>query len=295
MHIGLLHPGEMGAAVGALLVRTGYQVLWASAGRSRESAARADAAGLTDVEHLRALTGRVQLLLSICPPESAQALAEEVAASGYSGLFVDTNAISPQTARRVATIVKEAGATLIDGGLVGPPPMNAGSTRLYLSGDRASEVQALFRDTHLEAIKVADEVGAASALKMCYAAWTKGSAALILSIRALACAEGVEAPLVDEWHKSQPTLDARFNRALDATPDKAWRFAGEMREIADSFDAAGLARGFHDGAREVFERLSTFKGNGSPDADTVLATLMEPATGTQSEIPRKTQNRVDSK
>ncbi len=188
--IGMLHPGEMGSIVGRGLVRRGHEVLWASAGRGARSVARAQAAGLADVGSIGEVTRRADVVLSICPPHAAVEVARAVA--GFGGTYVDANAISPQTAQQVASIVTGGGATYVDGGIIGPPPAEAGRTRLYLSGDAAPSVRELFDQTPLEARIVTAGPWSASSLKMAYAAWTKGSGALLLTVHALAQAEGVE-------------------------------------------------------------------------------------------------------
>ena len=183
--VGLLHPGEMGAAVGGCLVSVGHEVLWDPAGRSRASTGRALAAELTGVKFDRVIE-RSSVLLSICPPHAALDVAEQVAAAGYAGIYVDANAISVATAEQVSGIVTAAGASYVDGGIIGMPPEIAGHTRLYLSGPRANEVRVLFGRSALEA-RIADgPLYGASAVKMAYAAWTKGSSALLLAARALA-------------------------------------------------------------------------------------------------------------
>ncbi|HEY4850806.1 MAG TPA: NAD(P)-binding domain-containing protein, partial [Streptosporangiaceae bacterium] len=123
--IGVLHPGEMGAAVGGCLVAAGHPVLWASAGRSSGTGARAEAAGLRDAGTIAALSRQADIILSICPPAAALDVARSVAEpadSGFRGVFVDANAISPGTAREVCAIVQAAGASYVDGGIIGPPP-----------------------------------------------------------------------------------------------------------------------------------------------------------------------------
>ena len=205
--VGLLHPGEMGAAVGGCLVSVGHEVLWDPAGRSRASTGRALAAELTGVTFDR-LIERSSVILSICPPHAALDVAAQVAATGYAGIYVDANAISVATAEQVSGIVTAAGATYVDGGIIGMPPEIAGHTRLYLSGPRANEVRVLFGRSALDA-RIADgPLYAASAVKMAYAAWTKGSSALLLAARALARAGGVERTLLAEWALSQPALAA---------------------------------------------------------------------------------------
>jgi 3-hydroxyisobutyrate dehydrogenase-like beta-hydroxyacid dehydrogenase len=182
-----------------------------------------------------------------------------VAAARFQGLYVDANAIAPGTARDVASIVGATGAEMVDGGIIGPPPREVGTTRLYLAGPRAAEVAGLFKGSALEAIVLSGDVGTASALKMAYAAWTKGSSALLLAVRALAIREGVDGALRGEWEKSQPGLVARSEGALAGNARKAWRFVGEMEEIATTFAAAGLPAGFHEACATLYERLGPYK------------------------------------
>jgi len=254
----VLHPGEMGSAVGRAARTGGARVLWSSAGRSDATRKRALAAGLEDAGPLEAALGGSEIVLSVCPPDAALDVARAVAARRFGGLFVDANAVSPDTARRLAATVADAGARFVDGGIVGPPPGPGSSTRLYLSGEGAGRVAALFEGTPLAAVVLDGPVGAASAVKMCYAAWTKGTAALILAVRAVAAAEGVEAALAEEWRISQPDLFRQVDRAV-AQSRKAWRWIGEMEEIAATFGDAGLPEGFHLAAAEICRALESFK------------------------------------
>ena len=238
--IGVLHPGEMGAAVGACLTQRGLTVLWASAGRGPATAERAAAAGMRDVGTVSEMSGRADVILSVCPPHAALEVAR--AAAGFRRIYVDANAVSPVTAREIAQVVETQGAAYVDGGIIGAPPRSPGDSRLYLSGQRAAEVGEMFKGTALEARVIGDQAGAASAVKMAYAAWTKGTAALILAIRALARAEGVEETLLAEWELSQPTLAARSHTAAQSAAGKGWRWVAEMQEIAATMAAAGLPR-----------------------------------------------------
>jgi 3-hydroxyisobutyrate dehydrogenase-like beta-hydroxyacid dehydrogenase len=243
--VGVAHPGAMGSVVGAALRSRGHEVLWASEGRSAQSVARA--AGLVDVGSVAALAARCEVVLSIVPPHAAVDVASALA--GFPGVFVDANAVSPGTARAVQAAV---GARFVDGGVVGPPPVAAGTTRLYLSGEEAPVVAALFDGSPLEAIVLGPQVGTASALKMVYAAWTKGTAALLVALRAVAAANGVDDALLAEWERSQPSLPDRSARAARSAHEKGWRWEAEMREIAATFAAAGQPDGFHLAAAEVF-------------------------------------------
>jgi 3-hydroxyisobutyrate dehydrogenase-like beta-hydroxyacid dehydrogenase len=248
--IGVLHPGAMGAAVGAALVSAGHEVLWASQGRSAHTCQRAHEAGLRDVLSVETLIGESETVLSICPPDAAVQVA--LSAVGLHGIFVDANAISPHTSRRVGEII---GDGYVDGGIVGPPPVRDGTTRLYLSGSSADGVAEHFRRTPIEP-RVINGAGptAASALKMVYAAWTKGSAALLLAIEQTASADGVAEVLHAEWGLSRPELGDRLAAARREADAKGWRWEGEMRQIAATFAAAGQPDGFHEAAAQVFSR-----------------------------------------
>jgi 3-hydroxyisobutyrate dehydrogenase-like beta-hydroxyacid dehydrogenase len=294
--IGLLHPGEMGAAVAACLTGRGYQVLWVPAGRGPATQARAAAAGLTAAAgpdaagQAAGLARRADIILSICPPHAALEVARAVAAAGFTGVYVDANAISPGTAREVAAAVESAGARYVDGGIIGLPPSpvpakeaSPGSTRLYLAGGSAAgdgdgpaaQVAALFRGTALTPVILRnDNPAGASALKMAYASWTKGSAALLLAARALAGAEGVADSLLAEWSLSQPGLESRSLGAARSAAAKGWRWVGEMEEIAASMTADGLPGGFHQAAAEVFRRSSADAAQaGGPDDALIGAVL----------------------
>jgi 3-hydroxyisobutyrate dehydrogenase-like beta-hydroxyacid dehydrogenase len=251
--VGLLHPGAMGAAVGRVLTRSGRSVLWASDGRSAQSAARARQAGLDDAGTPTALAARSDLVVSICPPHGAVDTARAV--GRFTGVYVDANAVSPATAAEIRAVVEGAGARYVDGGIIGPPPDGVDdSTRLYLSGADAPAVAEVFAGTGLKTPVLDGQATAASALKMAYAGWTKGSAALLLTMRAAARAHGVEEALVREWEHSIPSLPDRSAQAARAADEKGWRWVAEMREVAATLAAANLPAGFHEAAAEVFER-----------------------------------------
>ena len=247
MRVGLLHPGEMGAAIGALLVEQGHEVLWRERGRSEQTARRAAAAGLSSAEDVL----DAEVILSVCPPHAALDVARSV--QGTRALVIDANAVSPMTAARVGELI---GERWLDGGIVGPPPHREGTTRLYLSGQHAIEASLLFEGTRLEPVVLGGSAVAASALKMAYAAWTKGSAALLLSALGSARANGVEEALRAEWGRSQPELEARVRQAAESASAKGWRWVGEMNEIASTYAAAGLPSGFHEAAAEMFDRAA---------------------------------------
>ena len=244
--VAILHPGEMGAAVGAALRAVGVDVSWLPAGRSSDTRARADRADIGPIDDLTS----VDIVLSICPPAHALDVARSVA--GFPGLYVDANAVSPATAAGVADIVTAGGAAYVDGGIIGPPPRDRGTTRLYLSGDRAGEVAQVFHEGRIEPVVVDAGPFAASATKMTYAAWSKISAALLLSAHETAKALDVDDVLRAEWEISQPELLARLESAGRSATAKGWRWEAEMREVARTFADAGQPDGFGAAAARVF-------------------------------------------
>ncbi|WP_431879748.1 DUF1932 domain-containing protein [Amycolatopsis sacchari] len=254
--IGVVHPGEMGAAVARLL----DDAAWASDGRSEATRRRAE--GLVDLGSVARLKEECAVVLSVCPPHAAVETAR--AFSDYEGLYADLNAVSPATAAEIARIVPR----FVDGGIVGPPPREPGTTRLYLSGAEAPAVAALFEGSAL-GTRVVDD---ASAVKMTYAAWTKGTTALLLAVRAAARSLGVEDELVEEWRLSQPGLPSRSEAAARVGLDRGWRWAFELEEIGRAFAAAGLPDGFGAAAAEVYRRLPRITDGGLAEA---LAHLIE--------------------
>jgi 3-hydroxyisobutyrate dehydrogenase-like beta-hydroxyacid dehydrogenase len=254
----------MGSTIGAAAATSGARVVWASEQRSNASRERAKQAGLIDVQSLADAVRESDVVLSVCPPHAAVEVADGVARQNFKGIYVDANAISRATAVEIGEIVSRAGASFVDGGIIGAPVKKAGTTRLYLSGARASEVAELFSASMLAAKAIGPEPGAASALKVAYAAWTKGTDALLLAIRALAAHDGVDQALLEEWNISQSDLERRCQRAAAVAVPKMWRYVGEMEEIAETFRAAGLPGGFHTAAAEICQRLTSFKDQTDP-------------------------------
>jgi 3-hydroxyisobutyrate dehydrogenase-like beta-hydroxyacid dehydrogenase len=259
----------MGASIAALC---DGETVWCSAGRSPATRRRAAAAGMTEAGSLAELAERVDLIVSICPPAAAEAVADAVAIEQFGGVYADLNAIAPATARRLS----ERFEHFVDGGIIGPPAAALGTTRLYLSGPDAEAVASRWSTPALEVRIVDGGVGAASAVKACFAAWTKGSAALLLTVRALASAEGVGDALLAEWATSIPDLADRCERAAKASGPKAWRFVGEMHEIGASLADAGLPAGFATAAADVYERLADLRDDPRSDVATVVDRLLAP-------------------
>ena len=277
--IGLVGVGAMGARVGGALVAGGARVVSVLSDRTPASRDRALGEGITDVADLGALVAESPIVLSIVPPGVASAVAGEVvvAATGSTDtntVFVDCNAISPGRSREIAGVIETGGMTYVDGGLIGAPPAPSRPTALYLSGEGGDVIAEMLRTDELRAEWLGPQPAAASALKMAYAAWTKGVNALVLSIRALARAEGVEDALVAEWQRSQPSALASADRA-PATASKAWRWVAEMEEIGVSLDDAGIPDGAFRSAAEVYRRLHRYKdADAAPGLDEMIDCLL---------------------
>lgn len=250
--IGLLHPGEMGCAIGAELRRAGHTVLWASQGRGPDTVARAGAAELVDVETVAELGRQSTVILSVCPPAAALPTAQSL--SRFEGIYVDANALAPATTLQIAAAIASSGGRFVDGGIIGRPPTQDGDVRLYLSGDPAEQVAELFDATVVDTRVLGTRIGSASAIKLAYAAWTKGTMALLLAAYRFAEAEQVGADLRREWSESLPHLAAQHAGAESAAAAKGWRWVGEMEEIAAAFEATGLPGGFHRAASDIFGR-----------------------------------------
>jgi 3-hydroxyisobutyrate dehydrogenase-like beta-hydroxyacid dehydrogenase len=253
----------MGEALGRSLAAAGARVVWVGEGRSRATAARAGAAGFDDVGTMAGVRG-CDAVVSICPPEFALDVAEDAAGVEFGGVYLDANAVAPSTAADVDRIVRTSGATYVDGGVIGGPQ----APGLFLSGDRAAEVGRWFGDP--ATVTVLDgSPYAASSLKMVYAGWTKGTTALLFALVAAADRLGVADALRDEWARSQPALAPRLEHA-GSSAAKAWRWSGEMREIAATLAAAGVPPQFHQAAAEVYERLASLRDETDASIDEIV-------------------------
>jgi 3-hydroxyisobutyrate dehydrogenase-like beta-hydroxyacid dehydrogenase len=272
--VGILHPGAMGVFVAASAQKGGHTVFWASQGRSAATRERAERHGLRDAHSLVQLCATCSIVVGVCPPHAAGEVAEQVLAHGFRGLYVDANAISPPRIQRMAAAMAAAGAGFVDGGIIGGPAWESGSTRLYLSGAGAERIAALFSAGPLQAQVIGDTPGRASALKMCYAAYSKGTTALLAAILAAADGWDVGPELAEQWSRDGAGLADQAPRRARAVTAKAWRFAGEMEEIAATFAAVGLPAGFHQAAATLYRRLAGFKDQeDAPSLAAVLAAL----------------------
>jgi 3-hydroxyisobutyrate dehydrogenase-like beta-hydroxyacid dehydrogenase len=252
--IGIVHPGQMGTTVAASARNSGNEVFWVSEGRSAATRKRASEARLQDAGSIQQLCELCPLIVSVCPPEFAEQLAEQVANCSYQGTYIDANAISPERALRIARRLEEQGARFVDGGIIGPPATVRNRTWLYLAGDGAADVASCFSAGPIETEVLAGGIGRASALKMCYAAYSKGSIALAYAVLAAAERLDILDDLKRQWRRNGPSLPELESEISRSVP-KAWRFVAEMREIAATFEGAGLPPEFHEAAAEIFRRF----------------------------------------
>lgn len=276
--IGILHPGEMGITVAITARNSGSDVFWVSAGRSTATAKRAADAGLQDAGTVAKLCEICPVIVSVCPPEFAEQVAEQVAGSGYRGLFVDANAIAPERAQRIGRKIEASGARFVDGGIIGPATTARNRTWLYLAGEHAAEAAGYFGAGPIEVEVLEGGVGRASALKMCFAAYSKGSIALVCAVLAAAQHLDVFDDLKRQWARSGPSWEHWERQIVGAAP-KAWRFTAEMHEIAATFAGAGVPPGFHQAAAGIFRRLETFKGSEAASPRAILDQLVSTPEG----------------
>lgn len=270
----MLHPGQMGVSIAASAKNSGHFVSWVSDGRSPETRARAENNGLTEVASLEVAVASADIIISVCPPHAAELMADEVAERGFSGVYVDANAISPQRALRISDRITAVGATFVDGGIIGGPAWEPNRTWLYLSGEASERVADCFVAGPLGVEVIGEEPGKASALKMCFAAYTKGTTALLSGVLATADGLDVRQELERQWSRNGSDFAVETAERVRRVTAKAWRFAGEMDEIAETFESAGLPGGFHLAAADLYRRMAHFKGAAElPDLAAVLEAL----------------------
>ena len=273
--VGILHPGAMGVSIAASAKNTVNMVYWASEGRSSETHERANKVELSDIHSVAKLCDSCSVILSVCPPHAAEDVAKEVIDHGFKGIYLDANAISPQRSTRIGQAMAEAGVEFVDGGIIGGPAWRPGRTWLYLSGKEAQRVADCFSAGPLETSVIGELAGKASALKMCFAAYTKGTTALLSAILAVAEELGIGEELERQWSRNGSEFAQQAVQQVRGVTAKAWRFAGEMEEIAETFRGTGMPGGFHDAAADVYRRIADFKGAQEvPPLADVLAALL---------------------
>ena len=257
--IAIVSPGDMGHNVGKALKKEGLRIVTSLDGRSDRTRGLAAEAGFEDLGSLAGVTAEADLILSIMPPSSAvdaaRAMADAMASSGKTPLYADCNAVSPETAQEAAKVITDCGASFIDAGIIGPGPgTREKPTQFYVSGPDASAMDAL-AGPHINVIQMGPEIGRASAIKMCFAAVTKGTWTLYAAALIAAEALGVTDELHDELSFSRPRDYQEMERMVPRLPLDAGRWIGEMHEISATLGGAGVSPNFHKGAADVFELL----------------------------------------
>ena len=272
--VGVLHPGEMGISVAASIKNSGRKVYWVSEDRSQKTRERAEKHGLRDAKTLQQLCDACTTVISVCPPHAAEDVASQVVKCAYSGMYIDANAISPQRSIDIGQTLNKAGISYVDGGIVGGPAWQPGTTWFHLAGHQAEAVADCFSAGPMETSIIGPAIGKASALKMCFAAYTKGTTALLCGIISTAEALGVRGELFEQWGVFGPDFAEQSAQRTRGVTAKAWRFIGEMKEISKTFEEAGLPGGFHAAAAEIYSRLEHFKDAPElPSIEEVLASL----------------------
>ena len=274
--VAVMAQGSMGAGVGKRLHESGAEVRTLLSGRSAASAGRAAAAGMQPMGGERELLEGADFFLSILPPGEAENLARRLApaltALAKKPVYVDCNAISPQTAERVAAIVEPTGAKFVDGGIIGGPPRPGYSPAIYASGDAVGET-AVLRDWGLDWRAIDGPVGAASGLKMSYAGITKGitalGSAMMLGAARFGCAEA----LVAELSSSQPQIFKYLSASIPRMYDKAYRWVAEMEEIADFHGPYQPAADIYAAIARHYEALAAAEAATAPGPDNPIKIL----------------------
>mgnify|MGYP001800958014 CR=1 FL=1 len=257
--VGILMPGDMGHGVGQALLAQGHRVVTALEGRSQHTRQLSDRAGIEDLGSIESCVAETDIILSILPPDravpQAQSIAEAMKKTGKTPAYADCNAISPMTMKSVASAFDGTGAVIIDSGIIGLNPIKSPPTRFYVSGPDCAPMKALKCDA-IKVEKISDEIGRASALKMVYAAGTKGIWTLQTALLLTAARQGVLEPLLEELAYSQTGPLQSMRSKIPFIPADAARWVPEMEEIAATFADAGVTSGFHDGAAEIFRVLA---------------------------------------
>jgi 3-hydroxyisobutyrate dehydrogenase-like beta-hydroxyacid dehydrogenase len=272
MKVGVLHPGAMGVSIAESALDSGCDVFWASEGRGSNTRQRAARAGLIDLGTLERLCEECAVILSVCPPEFAADVAEAIAATGFTGIVADLNAVAPQRKAAFARLMSERRIRFADGGIIGLPTRTHGETTVFLSGEAAHDVAVCLANGAIGARVLPGEAGRASALKILFAAYNKGSIALFVSLYAAARQYGVLDELQEQFAQRGVALATIQTQMLRAAP-KAWRWIAEMHEISAALEVVDMPGEFHQAAATVFERLAHFKDTTDLALSEVLASV----------------------
>jgi L-threonate 2-dehydrogenase len=274
--IGVIAQGMMGAGVGRRLHENGAEVRTLLSGRSEASAERAKAAGMAAAADERELLSGADFFLSILPPGEAESLARRLAptlsALDKKPVYIDCNAVSPQTMMRIGDIVAPTGADFVDAGIIGGPPRPGYSPTIYASGSRAAQT-AVLRDWAIDWRVIDGPIGAASALKMSYAGITKGTTAIASAMLLGAARFGCSEALIAELTESQPQMLAHFRNSIPRMYDKAYRWVAEMEEISDFLEQNPPSRDIYAAVARLYAYLAEAEAEKEPGPGNAVRTL----------------------
>jgi 3-hydroxyisobutyrate dehydrogenase-like beta-hydroxyacid dehydrogenase len=275
----------MGVSIAQSALDSGCKVFWASEGREAATRQRASRAGLVDLGTIDRLCQECAVILSVCPPEFAVDVAEAVAHTGFTGILADLNAIAPQRKAALAKTMRERRIRFADGGIIGLPTRTRGETTVILSGEAAHDVAACLANGAIGVRVLSGEAGRASALKILFAAYNKGSIALFASLYAAARQYGVLEELQEQFAQRGLVPATIETQILRAAP-KAWRWIAEMHEISAALEAVNMPGDFHQAAATVYERLARFKDATSLELSDVLSSVGTPSAPSGGPIVR---------
>lgn len=268
-NIGITSPGDMGQGVAMCIKAQGFNVCMASDGRSARTRELGEKAGLTDLHTLENLVKQCDMVLSVLDPGAAVTNAKAIAAACKATqrkiVFVECNAIAPNTMHEITALMQDAGCTVVDAGIIGPPPRNGAKQRFYVSGPHAQLMQRI-NSEQIQVRVAGEKIGDASAVKMCYAALTKGTTALGTELLIAARKLGVDQVLENEFKGSQGDKYDSVLKGAAGMPFKAYRWVPEMNEIAKTFGDAGMTPKIYQGAAELYAQIATTpQGKESPE------------------------------
>ena len=274
--IGVIAQGMMGAGVGRRLHESGAKVRTLFSGRSQASVERAKAAGMAAAADERELLSDADFFLSVLPPGEAETLAGKLAPTlmtlDRKPVYIDCNAISPQTAMRVGEIIAPTGAHFVDAGIIGGPPRPGYSPTIYASGPTAGQT-AVLRDWGIDWRVIDGPIGAASGLKMSYAGITKGTTAIASAMLLGAARFGCGEALIAELTESQPEMLARLRSGIPRMYDKAYRWVAEMEEISDFLERNPPSRDIYAAVARLYAYLAEAEAEKEPGPDNAVRTL----------------------
>ena len=258
--IGIMGPGDMGHSVARVLTNAGFKVVTILNGRSKLSCIRAKRSNMLDLSDLKELVSVSDFILSIMPPEQALNFAKEITkvfeVADKLPTFVDCNAISPDITLAMAKLVNNTGANFLNVGIIGPPPGRGVKTRFYASGVDVDALQFI-NQNEIRLVPLGEDIAKASAVKMCYAALTKGTMTLHASVLIVAELLGVSDEVQHEFRENQKFYWKAMNKQVSMLGCDAARWAGEMDQISATFSSVGITKNFHQGAADIFRLIDS--------------------------------------